>query len=174
MILLKVCCILTVGSHMTIQENTNKCTILLVCNIVHLLASSWILTISEWIRIQCHSTVEWIILKLRIILDVHGSVHHSINHLEIINKMRPCIRIYCSNVSYCSACFGRHIAHHQELRKLYLQPMVLHTSVVAGQRPATTDVCKTRGCKYSFWAPDDERHVARNMLSNKKRWNNKF
>jgi len=39
-------------------------------------------------------------------------------------------------------------------------------SVVAGrcQRPATTDVCKTRGCKYSFWAPDDERCVARNIL----------
>jgi hypothetical protein len=33
---------------------------------------------------------------------------------------------------------------------------------------------QTRGCRYSFWAPDDERCVARNMLSNKKRWNNKF
>jgi len=55
-----------------------------------------------------------------------------INHLEITNKIRPCIRIYCSNVSYCSTCFERHIAHHQELKKLYLQPLVLHTSVVAG------------------------------------------
>ena len=34
-----------------------------------------------------------------------------------------------------------------------------------GQLPATTNVCKTRGCNYSFWAPDDERCVARNMLS---------
>jgi len=25
------------------------------------------------------------------------------------------------------------------------------------QRLAPTDVCKTRGCNYSFWAPDDER-----------------
>jgi len=34
------------------------------------------------------------------------------------------------------------------------------------QLPATTNVCKTRGCNYSFWAPDDERRVARNMSSN--------
>jgi len=33
-----------------------------------------------------------------IILDVHGSVHHSTNHLEITNKMRACVRIYYSNV----------------------------------------------------------------------------
>jgi len=32
------------------------------------------------------------------------------------------------------------------------------------QLPATTNVCKTRGCNYSFWAPDDERCVDRNML----------
>jgi hypothetical protein len=34
------------------------------------------------------------------------------------------------------------------------------------QLSATTNVCKTRGCNYSFWAPDDERCVARNMLGN--------
>jgi len=34
------------------------------------------------------------------------------------------------------------------------------------QRPATKNLCKTRGCNYSFWAPDDGRCVARNMLSN--------
>jgi len=40
--------------------------------------------------------------------------------------------------------------------------------VVAGscQLPATTNVCKNRGCNYSFWAPDDERCVAWNVLSN--------
>jgi hypothetical protein len=42
--------------------------------------------------------------------------HNRINYLEITNKMRPCIRIYYSSVSYCSSCFERHIAHHQELR----------------------------------------------------------
>jgi len=34
------------------------------------------------------------------------------------------------------------------------------------QLPATTNICKTRGCNYSFWAPDDGRCVARNMLRN--------
>jgi hypothetical protein len=34
------------------------------------------------------------------------------------------------------------------------------------QLPATTNVCKARGCSYTFWAPDDERCVTRNMLSN--------
>ena len=34
------------------------------------------------------------------------------------------------------------------------------------QLPATTNVCKTRGCNYSYWAPDDERCVTRNTLSN--------
>ena len=31
--------------------------------------------------------------------DVHGSMHHNINLIEITNKMRPCSRIYYSNVS---------------------------------------------------------------------------
>jgi len=96
--------------------------------------------------------------------DAHVFVHHRINHLEITNKMRSCIRIYYSNVTYCSTCFERHIAHHQEF-KLYLQPLVLHTSVVSGrwQPPATTDVCKTRGCKYIlsswWWAMCRSKHV---------------
>jgi len=79
-------------------------------------------------------------------------VHHSINHLEITNKMWPCIRIYYSNISYCSACFKRHIAHHQEL-KLYLQPLVLRTSVVAGrcQQLAITDIWWAM-CHSKLWA----------------------
>jgi len=32
-------------------------------------------------------------------LDVHGSVHHNINPIEITNKMRPRGRIYYSDVS---------------------------------------------------------------------------
>jgi hypothetical protein len=31
-------------------------------------------------------------------LDVHGSVHHNINRIEITNKMGPCSRIYYSSV----------------------------------------------------------------------------
>jgi hypothetical protein len=49
-------------------------------------------------------------------LDAHGFVHHSINNLEITNKMRPCIRIYYSNVPYCSTCFEGHVALHQKLK----------------------------------------------------------
>ena len=74
-------------------------------------------------------------------LYVHGSVlYHNTNRIQIANKMRPCSRIYYSNVIFnCSTCF---------------EP---------SQRPATKNVCKTRGCNYSFWAPDDEWCVARNM-----------
>ena len=32
-------------------------------------------------------------------LDVHGSVHRNIKLIERTNKMRPCSRIYYSNVS---------------------------------------------------------------------------
>ena len=60
-----------------------------------------------------------------------------LNYLEITNKMQPCIRIYHSKVSYCSKCFERHIAHHQELKNCICS--LWFTSVVAGrcQRPAT-------------------------------------
>jgi len=47
--------------------------------------------------------------------DVHGSVHRNTKLIEGTNKMRPCSRIYYSNVFNCSTCFGRHTAHHQEL-----------------------------------------------------------
>jgi hypothetical protein len=42
------------------------------------------------------------------------------------------------------------------------------------QQPATKNVCKTRGCNYSFWAPDDGRCVARKCWAIKKHWNKKF
>jgi len=73
----------------------------------------------------------------------------------------------------CSTCFGRHIARHHELKNcncslwFYIRvwlPVAAMTQ--PSQRPATINVCKTRGCNYSFWAPDDGRCVARNMLSN--------
>ena len=33
-----------------------------------------------------------------VVFDVHGSVHHNTNRIEITNKMRPCSRIYYSSV----------------------------------------------------------------------------
>jgi len=75
----------------------------------------------------------------------------------------------------CSTCFGRHTAHHQELKncncslwfyiRLWLQ-VAAAMAQPSQRQPATINVCKTRGCNYSFWAPDDGRCVARNMLSN--------
>jgi len=39
------------------------------------------------------------LFRVLIKFGVHGSVHHNINCIEITNKMRPCSRIYYSNVS---------------------------------------------------------------------------
>jgi hypothetical protein len=39
-----------------------------------------------------------------------------ISHTEIANKMRQCIKIYYSMLMWSSTCFGRHTAHHQELK----------------------------------------------------------
>ena len=33
------------------------------------------------------------------VFDVHRPVHHNTNRIEMTNKMRPCSRIYYSNVS---------------------------------------------------------------------------
>jgi hypothetical protein len=49
-------------------------------------------------------------------LDVRGSVHHSITHSEIANKMQQHINIYYSMFIWSSTCFGRHTAQHQELK----------------------------------------------------------
>ena len=90
---------------------------------------------------------------------------------------------------YSSTCFGRFPTHHQKLNDCSGSLWFLSSyrgdsravfvvgpadrpdhgfTYVCGCRQllATTNVCKTRGCNYSFWAPDDERCVARNMLNN--------
>jgi hypothetical protein len=55
--------------------------------------------------------------------------------------MRPCIGIYYSNVSYCSTCFERHIAHHQELNNcicsLWFYIRLWLPAAVSGQQPQT-------------------------------------
>jgi hypothetical protein len=47
----------------------------------------------------------------------------------------------------CSTYFERHTAHHQELKTIITASGFTY---VCGCRPATTDVCKTRDCNYSF------------------------
>jgi hypothetical protein len=74
----------------------------------------------------------------------------------------------------CSACFGRLTAHHQELRNckyslwFYIRFWLPAAAMAepSQRQPVNKNVCKTRGCNYRFWAPDDGRCVARNMLSN--------
>jgi len=74
----------------------------------------------------------------------------------------------------CSTCFGRHTAHDQELKNcnyslwFYIRLWLPAAAMAqpSQRQPATKNVCKTRGCNYSFWAPDHGRCVARNLLSN--------
>jgi len=66
----------------------------------------------------------------------------------------------------CSTCFERHNTHHKELKNcncslwFYIR---LWLSWLSGNHSAmtTTNVRKTRGCSYSFWAPDNEWCVSR-------------
>ena len=80
----------------------------------------------------------------------------------------------------CSACFWRHTVHHQELKdcncslRFYIRFWLPAAAMVEpSQRPATKNVCKTRGCNYSFWAPDDG-VSPETCWAIKKHWNNKF
>ena len=74
----------------------------------------------------------------------------------------------------CLTCFGGHTTYHQELKNCncslwFYIPFWLPVAAAMAepsQRSASKNVCKTRGCNYSFWAPDDGRCVAPNMLSN--------
>ena len=57
----------------------------------------------------------------------------------------------------CSTCFGRHTAHHQEHQNcnyslwFYIRFWLPAAAMAQpSQRPATKNVCKTRGCNYSF------------------------
>jgi hypothetical protein len=86
--------------------------------------------------------------------DVCGSVHYSIIHTEIANKMQQCIKIYYSMFVWSSACFGRHTAHHQELK-----------TALAASGFAYVKGCWTLRLLVQFWAPDDGRCVAQNMLN---------
>jgi len=85
-------------------------------------------------------------------LDVQGSVHHSVNYLEITNKMRPYIRIYYSKIFCCSTRFELHIAHHQELKNsicslwFYIGLWVPAAAAIAAG--SSNDVTNTRCCRY--------------------------
>ena len=53
------------------------------------------------VNVYCHRvTTQSLLIKYIIyhLLDVHGSVRHTINRTEITNKVQQCTRIYYSNV----------------------------------------------------------------------------
>ena len=51
----------------------------------------------------------------------------------------------------CSTCFGRQTAHHQELKTIIAASGFTYVFGCRQlQRPATKNVCKPRGCNYSF------------------------
>jgi len=66
--------------------------------------------------------------------------------------MQQCIRIYYSIFTWSSTCFGRHTAHHEEPKTALTASGFAYVegcrTWVAGRwkRPATFQVCKTRGC----------------------------
>jgi hypothetical protein len=66
----------------------------------------------------------------------------------------------------CATCFERYFSLSSGASKLYLQPLVLYTWVVAGRQrltcpriipEAVIHAYNTRGCKYSLNIPDDKR-----------------
>ena len=83
---------------------------------------------TSFLRFIC--SVVFCIVPLK--LDVRGSVHHTINHTEITNKMQPCTSIYYSNVYQLLNMFRTTHRSSSGAQKLYLQPLVLHTFVDAG------------------------------------------
>jgi len=74
--------------------------------------------------------------------------------------MQQCIKIYYSMFIRSSSCFGRHAAHHQELKTAlaasdlaYVKgrwTLRLLDAVQQPQHPMTFHVCKIRGCECSF------------------------
>jgi len=100
------------------------------------------------------SVLKYVTMKAEI--DVHGSVHHDIDLTEIPARCDRVVEFIIPVFLNCSTCFERHTAHHQELKNcncslwFYIRLWLL-AAVMA------------QPC---FWAPDDERRVTRNMLSN--------
>ena len=91
-------------------------------------------------------------------VDVRGSVHHSIIRTEIANKMQQCIKIYYSIFIWSSTCFGRHTAHHRELKTAPAASGFAYVRLldaVSVQQPNVQQphVCKTRSCWCSFELP---------------------
>ena len=97
-----------------------------------------------------------------ILLDVWGSVHHSIIHIENPTKCHSVSKFYFIFI-WSSTCFGRHTAHHQEPKTAPAASSfacvegcwtcscwMLSGTYCAWQRPTVFRLWKTRGCWCSF------------------------
>jgi hypothetical protein len=94
-------------------------------------------------------------------LDVHGSVHHNTNLIEMTNKMQICRTICYSIVPWLLNMFRAIlpliIRSFQTVITASGFTHVCRCRPLSWQGPATTNVCKNRSCNYSLEAPDDER-----------------
>jgi hypothetical protein len=99
------------------------------------------------------------------------SVHH--HTIQVNDQLDAAISpVYYLTFIYSSTCFGRPLAHHQELNNcssnlwFYLRGVVIAVLlVVVTELLPPRSEGKTRGCYCSCWAPDNGREDARNMLS---------
>ena len=92
----------TIVKRVTYTVSPNRPSFLLHLNsFIFVVRSSFYVKSSAGDRITTNTRDTCLILGKHDanILDVHGSVHHNTNSIEITNKMRPCSRIYYSNVS---------------------------------------------------------------------------
>jgi hypothetical protein len=89
-------------------------------------------------------------------------------------------QVYYLSFKYSSTCFGRPHAHHQQLNcssslwfyrwSVVVAVLLVVVGPVGPARPRPTALLpprstgKTRDCSCNWWAPDNEREDARNML----------
>ena len=72
------------------------------------------------------------------------------NHIEITNKMQPYTRIYYSIISLIAQHVSSDIPLIIRSSKTVIAASGLTYVCGCRQLPATTNVCQTRGCNYSF------------------------
>ena len=104
--------------------------------------------------------------------DSHTCCVYQITNIKYVSIYSQNITMLYYQVLYnlSITCFGHYLtiiwlyqAYRVTVLRFWLPAVAM---AQPSQRPATKNVCKTRGCNYSFWAPDDGRCIARNILSN--------
>jgi len=109
--------------------------------------------------------------------DVHvrGSVHRSIIHKENPTRCNSVSKFY-SIFIWNSTCFGRHTAHHQEPKTALAASGFVCVedcwtcscwTMTASSNYTSNNPPRIRNQRLlvQFYAPDERRYVARNMLS---------